>query len=68
LKPPCLSAIVLLMERIVHIARDFRDAREWDIQQHVSLTPEERQRIAKELRDRVYGTDCPDVREAHPRP
>ena len=56
------------MERIVHVAHDFREAREWDVEQHVSMTPEQRQRAAKELRDRVYGTLCPDVREAHRRP
>ena len=51
------------MERIVHVALDFDDARRWDVEQHISLTPEERQQAAKELRDRVYGADCPDVRE-----
>ena len=53
------------MERIVHIARSFDEARAWDIEQHLALTPEERQRAAKELRDRVYGADCPDVRQVH---
>ncbi|MDI7268995.1 MAG: hypothetical protein QME96_13485 [Myxococcota bacterium] len=52
------------MERIVHVADGFEQARAWDIEQHVSMTPEERRQAAKELRDRVYGTDRPDVRES----
>jgi hypothetical protein len=51
------------MERIVRVARDFDEARRWDVEQHVTMTPHERQRAAKELRDRVYGTACPDVRD-----
>jgi hypothetical protein len=58
------GAILPVMERIVHVARDFREARAWDIEQHLAMTPEQRQRAAKELRDRVYGANCPDVREA----
>ncbi|MBI5486251.1 MAG: hypothetical protein HY905_02845 [Deltaproteobacteria bacterium] len=64
--PP--GGILFAMERIVHVARDFREARAWDIEQHVSMTPEQRQRAAKELRDRVYGPHCPDVRDVHGRP
>lgn len=29
-----------------------------------AMTPDERLAIAKELRDRFYGKDAPDVREA----
>lgn len=53
--------------RIVHKSRSFAEADEWDIQQHIQMTPAERQRVAKELRKRVYGTNVPDVREAHGR-
>jgi len=53
-----------MMEKIVHISRDFREAEEWDILQQVSMTPEQRQEAAAELRRRVYGENCPDVREA----
>jgi hypothetical protein len=52
------------MKRIVHLARDFREAAEWDIDQALSLTPDERRRIARELRKRVYGSRPIDVRRA----
>ncbi len=44
---------------------DFRESEKWDIEQHVSMTPEERQKAAAELRKRVYGANVPDVREFH---
>lgn len=53
------------MERIVHKARSFKAADEWDIRQHVELSPRERQQIARELKRRVYGTAVPDVRACH---
>jgi len=53
------------MERIVKIAKNFDEAEEWDIIQHVQMTPEERQEVASELRKRVHGTDIPDVRDSH---
>ncbi len=34
------------MKRIVHKAKDFKEAEEYDIMQHRALTPEQRQRIA----------------------
>jgi hypothetical protein len=37
------------MERIVHIAKSFEKAEEWDIQQNVSMTPDERLAAAREL-------------------
>jgi len=39
------------------------EARRWDIEQHVSMTPQERLRAARELKDRVYPSDAKDVRE-----
>jgi hypothetical protein len=51
------------MKRILHKAKDFKEAEEWDILQEVQMTPDERQEAAKELAKRVYGTDTPDVRE-----
>lgn len=50
------------MKQIVNIANGFKEAEDWDIKQHIDMTPEERQRIAKILRERVYGKDNPDVR------
>ncbi len=53
------------MERVVHKAKNHTEADEWDIQQSISLTPAERQRIARKLKERVYGKNTPDVREYH---
>lgn len=53
------------MERIVHISRSFEEAEEWDIQQNLSMTPEERLIAGRQLAERVYGKDQPDVREFH---
>ncbi len=52
------------MERIAHKARSFEEAAEWDIRQHVEMSPQERQAAARALRERVYGPAAPDVREA----
>ena len=53
------------MERVFKESRNFRQAEEWDILQHISMTPEQRQEASEQLRNRVYGNDAPDVREAH---
>ncbi len=45
------------MKRIVNKAKNFREAERWDILQQITMTAEERQRAAQELRKRVYGTD-----------
>ncbi len=52
-----------MMKPIVHKATSFQDADAWDIAQHIKMTPEERQKAAKELRDRYYGKNAPDVRD-----
>lgn len=52
------------MERIVNIAKNKKEADEWDIQQQIKLTPEERQKIAKELKRRFYGDKVPDIRSS----
>jgi hypothetical protein len=53
------------IKAVVNVARDFGEAEEWDIRQQVSMSPDERQQIAKELRERCFGTDSPDVRDVH---
>ena len=50
------------MERVVHIAGKFKEAEEWDIMQQINLTPEQRQKIAGELKERFYGKETIDVR------
>jgi hypothetical protein len=52
------------MERIVHKAKDHKEAREYDIKQIINLTPEERQNIVREFQRRFYGENSPDVRES----
>jgi len=49
------------MIRVCHRAKSFQEAEEWDILQHIRMTPEERQEAAAEIRQKVYGTDSPDV-------
>jgi hypothetical protein len=51
------------MEKIIHKTKSFDDADQWDIQQNASLSLEERLQAAQELKKRVYGGNCPDVRE-----
>ncbi|MEX0724385.1 MAG: hypothetical protein WD053_10925 [Gracilimonas sp.] len=53
------------MERIVHIAKSHEEARNWDIEQAISMTPEKRQVIAKKLKVRAYGKAVRDVKESH---
>jgi hypothetical protein len=53
-----------VMIRVCHRSKSFQEAEEWDILQHIRMTPEERQEAADEIRRRVYGIDSPDVREA----
>jgi hypothetical protein len=53
------------MERVFQRSRNFKQAEEWDILQHVRMTPEHRQKVAEQLRNRVYGKIAPDVRKAH---
>jgi hypothetical protein len=53
------------MKRIVHKSTDHKSAKEWDIQQHISMSPQERMRVARELKFRVYPPDSKDVRECH---
>ena len=52
------------MERVYHKAKNHKEAEAWDIDQHLRMTPEERQNAAKELRRRVYGDRTIDVRES----
>ncbi len=53
------------MERVVHKASNHEEARRWDIEQHTSMTPAERMRAARALKDRAYPPDAKDVRACH---
>ena len=54
------------MERVAHKASSHEDAQRWDIEQQTSMTPEERLRAARILKDRTYSADAKDVRECRP--
>ena len=51
------------MEPIVHKSKNFKDAEIYDIMQHNRMSPYERQAVAKELRERFFGKNPPDVRD-----
>jgi len=50
------------MRRVVNIARGHKEAAKWDLLQQTSMSPEERQRVAKKLKERVFGKKVLDVR------
>jgi len=52
------------LERIVNIAKNCKEAEEYDFLQQASLTPEQRQEIAFELKKRVYDGKFIDIRKS----
>lgn len=54
-----------MIKRTVNIAKNHEEARKWDIRQAISMTSEERQEVAKALKNKAYGTTSPDVKEYH---
>lgn len=53
----------MIMKRVVHVAKNHKEADQWDILQQILMTPQQRQQIAKELKKRFYGTKVVDVRK-----
>lgn len=53
------------IEPVVHRANSHAEARDWDIEQHVSMTPEQRQAVARTLKRRAFPADVKDVRAWH---
>jgi len=53
------------MKRVVNIAKNFKEAEEWDIIQQINMTPKERQRIVKELKNKVFGNKVKDLRKLY---
>jgi hypothetical protein len=53
------------MPPIVHRASNHEEARAWDIGQHVAMTPEQRQAVARTLKQRAFPADAKDVRACH---
>lgn len=50
------------MERVFNKAKNHKEAEEWDIRQHLNMTPYERKKVAYELKKKFYGENPPDVR------
>ncbi len=59
-----LARLPVIMDRDVKKSRSLADAEKWDREQQWSMTPDERFEVARILRERVYGKDAPDVRQA----
>jgi hypothetical protein len=53
------------MERVVHVSFSHEAAARWDVEQHTAMTPTERLRAARALKDRAFPADSKDVRECH---
>jgi hypothetical protein len=53
------------MERIAHKASSHEEARRWDVEQQRSMTPAQRMRAARILKERAFPRDAQDVRECH---
>ena len=53
------------MERVVNKARSFEEAAEQDVLQQVKMTPRQRMRIARILKERAYPGKTKDVRACH---
>ena len=51
------------MERICKKSKNYKEAEEWDIEQQLRMTPEERQAAAKVLRERVFGHKTEDIKD-----
>jgi hypothetical protein len=56
---------VIGMERVVHKTRSHEEAARWDVEQQVSMTPQQRLAAARVLKDRVFPPDARDVRACH---
>jgi len=53
------------MDRVVHKSHTHEDAASWDIQQQLAMTPVERLRAARTLKDRAFPADAKDVHACH---
>lgn len=52
----------------VHIAKNHREADEWDILQNLRMTPQERLCAARQLQLQYFGKDSPDVKQSQLHP
>jgi hypothetical protein len=51
------------MKRIANIAKNFKEAEEWDIEQQINMTTQERMEAARVLRERFYGDKTISLRQ-----
>ena len=58
-----LFTLTAMVKKVFNKAKNHKEAELWDIRQQINMTPEERQRIARELKNRYYGVRTIDVRE-----
>jgi len=52
-----------MIEPIAHKAHGFAEADRQDLEQHRNLSPLERQLAAFWLKAKIFGNDCPDLRQ-----
>jgi hypothetical protein len=55
------------MKRVVYVARNFKEADHWDIEQNISMTPAQRLKAAYQLKIRLFGRRRKDVRASQVR-
>lgn len=53
------------MKRISHTSNSFKEAQEWEIQQQIKMTPDQRFAAAKELRIRACGKNVPNLKDCY---
>ena len=52
------------MERVFNKEKNHAEALKWDILQQIKMTPEQRQKVAGELKRKFYGDNIPDVKDS----
>jgi hypothetical protein len=53
------------IKRVVHISHSFAEAEQWEIQQELSMTPQQRLSAAKKMQQWTYGKKQKDIRDWH---
>ena len=53
------------IKNVVHISHSFAEAEQWEIQQEINMTAQQRMAAAKKLQEWVYGKKTKDVRAWH---
>lgn len=55
---------MITVERVFNKAKNHDEALKWDILQQINMTPEQRQKVARELKRKFYGDNIPDIKES----